>query len=152
MPVQIKLRGFGGAPVRSDLRELTDNQRFDVRPGGFLIIKIRADIADVGIRQANNLAGIAGIGENFLVTGEAGIENDFAAPARDRAGCAAVKYAPVFEREDCGSMLDFRQCVLRTASFFIGLGGRKRTEVVHGPVSKHGAAINKLAGNRPKHA
>jgi hypothetical protein len=79
----------------------------------------------VGIRQANDLARIAWIGENFLVTGEAGIENDFSAAARDRAGRAAVKYAPVFEREDCGSMLDFRQCVLlRTASFIIGLGGR----------------------------
>src|SRR6202030_1198304 len=70
-----------------------------------------------------------------------------------RAGRAAVKYAPVFERKDSGSMLDFRQWVLlRTASFIIGLGGGKRTEVVHGPVGKNGAAINKLAGHRPKNA
>jgi hypothetical protein len=124
--IQIKLRGFAGAPVRSDLRELADNQRFDIRASGLFVIEIRADIADVGIGQANDLARIAGIGENFLVTGEAGIENDFAAAARDRAGRAAVKYAPVFEREDCGSMLDFRQWILlRTASFFIGLGGGK---------------------------
>ena len=106
----------------------------------------------MGIRQANNLARIAGIRENFLVTGEAGIENDFTAAARDRAGRAAVKYAPVFERKDCGSMLDFRQWVLlRTASFIIGLGGGKRAEVVHWPVGKNGAAINKLAGHRPEH-
>jgi hypothetical protein len=63
----------------------------------------------VRIGEADNLAGVAGIGENFLVTGEAGIKNDFAAPARDRAGRAAVKYAPVFQRKSGGSMLDFRQ-------------------------------------------
>jgi hypothetical protein len=50
----------------------------------------------VRIRQANNLPGITGVGENFLVTGKAGIENYFAAAARDRARCAAVKNAPVF--------------------------------------------------------
>ena len=61
------------------------------------------------IGEADNLTGVAGIGENFLVTGEAGIKNDFAAPARDCAGRAAVKYAPVFQRKCGGSMLDFRQ-------------------------------------------
>ena len=64
------------------------------------------------ISQADNLAGITGVGENFLVSGEAGIENDFAAAARDRARRAAVKYAPVFEREYRGSMLHFGQWVL----------------------------------------
>jgi hypothetical protein len=63
----------------------------------------------VWIGKANNLPGVAGIGENFLVTGEAGIKNDFAATTRDRAGRAAVKYAPVFQRKCGGSMLDFRQ-------------------------------------------
>jgi hypothetical protein len=66
----------------------------------------------VRIRQANNLTGVAGIGENFLVTGEAGIENDFAAAARDGARRAAVKNAPVFQREDGGSVRNFGQCVL----------------------------------------
>jgi hypothetical protein len=75
------------------------------------------------IGEANDLPRIAGIGENFLIAGEAGIENDFAAAARDRAGRAAVKYAPVFERKDCGAMLNFRQWVLRTASFVVSLGG-----------------------------
>jgi hypothetical protein len=51
------------------------------------------------IREANHLARIARVGEDFLVSGEAGIKNDFAAPARDGAGRAAVKYAPVFQRE-----------------------------------------------------
>jgi len=63
----------------------------------------------VRVREADNLSGITGVGENFLVTGEAGIENDFSAAARDRARCAAVKDAPVFQREDRGSVLNFAQ-------------------------------------------
>jgi len=66
----------------------------------------------VRIGQTDNLPGVAGIGENFLVTGEAGIENDFATAARDRARRAAVKEAPVFQRENRGSVLRFGQWVL----------------------------------------
>jgi hypothetical protein len=75
----------------------------------FLVVEIRANISYVWISETDNLPGITGVGENFLVTGEAGIKNDFAASARDRAGRAAVKYAPVFQRKCGGSMLDFRQ-------------------------------------------
>jgi hypothetical protein len=99
------------------LRKLANDQRLDVRARRFLIIKIRADISDVRIRQANNLSGITWVGENFLVPGEASVKNDFAAPARDRAGRAAVKYAPVFQRECGGSMMNFVQVILRRKSF-----------------------------------
>jgi hypothetical protein len=54
----------------------------------------------VGIGEADDLAGITGVGENFLVTSERGIENDFTAAARAGAGGAALKYAPVLEREN----------------------------------------------------
>jgi hypothetical protein len=76
---------------------------------GFLVVNIGAHVSNVRISKAHDLSGITGVGENFLVTGEAGIENDFAAPARNRAGRAAVKYAPVFQRECGGSMLNFCQ-------------------------------------------
>jgi hypothetical protein len=66
----------------------------------------------VRIGQTNDLPGVAGVGENFLITGKAGIENDFAATARDRARGAAVKEAPVFQREYRGSVLNFGQGVL----------------------------------------
>jgi hypothetical protein len=66
----------------------------------------------VRIGQADNLPGVAGVRENFLITGEAGVENDFAAAARDRARRAAVKNAPVFQRENRRSVLNFGQWVL----------------------------------------
>jgi hypothetical protein len=58
------------------------------------------------------LPGVAGIGENFLISGQAGIENNFAAAARDCAGRAAVKDAPVFQRENRRSVLNFGQWIL----------------------------------------
>ena len=64
------------------------------------------------IGEADNLARVTWIGENFLITGEASIENDFAAPARDGAGSAAVKEAPVFQRENGRSVLNFGQWFL----------------------------------------
>jgi hypothetical protein len=66
----------------------------------------------VRIGQADDLPGVAGVGEDFLIAGEAGIKNDFAAAARDGARRAAVKNAPVFQREYRGSVLNFGQWVL----------------------------------------
>jgi hypothetical protein len=70
----------------------------------------------VRISQTDNLAGVTWVGKDFLISGEAGIENDFAAAARDRARRAAVKNAPVFQRENRGSVLNFRQWVLPSGS------------------------------------
>ena len=91
------------------MRKLADNQRLDVRSPRLFVFQIRADVADMGVGEADNLSRITWVGENFLITGEAGIENDFAAPARDRARGASVKEAPVFQREGRGSVLDFCQ-------------------------------------------
>ena len=110
--IQIELSSFGRAPVRGNLRKLAHDERFDIGARGFFIVEIRADVADVRIGKANDLTGIAGVGENFLVPGEAGIENDFAAAARNRARSAAVKDAPVFESQSGGAVRNFGQIVL----------------------------------------
>ena len=60
------------------------------------------------IGETNDLARVAGIGEYFLIAGETGIENDFAATAGASARRASVKDSPVFEREcraNCGVLL-----------------------------------------------
>ena len=147
MTVQIQLRSFGRTPVGRHLRKFAHHQRFDVRTRSFLIVEISADISNVRIDEADNLTGVAGIGENFLVTGEAGIKNDFAAAARDRAGRAAVKYAPVFQRENGRSVLNLVQCVLRRNSFrfrFRRRCRRQRAKVIHGPIRENGAPVNKV--------
>jgi hypothetical protein len=94
------------------LRKLAHNKRFDVGPSGFLVVEIGAYVADVRIGQADDLARVAGIGKDFLITREAGIKNDFTAAARDRARRAAVKCAPVFQSESGRSVRNFGQFVL----------------------------------------
>ena len=84
---------------------------------GLLVLDVGSYVSDVRIGQTNNLAGVTWIGENFLISGEAGIENDFTAAARNCACRAAVKYAPVFQRENRRSVLDFRQWVLLSGSY-----------------------------------
>ena len=116
-------------------------------PRRFLVIQVRANISDVRVRQADDLPCITWVGENFLVSREAGVKNDFAAPARDCAGRAAVKYAPVFQRENGGSVLNLVQCVLRRNSFrfrFRRRCRRQRPEVIHGPICEYSASINKV--------
>jgi hypothetical protein len=105
----------------------------------------------VRIGETDDLPRVTGIGENFLISGETCVENNFAAAARDSAGRSAVKYAPVFEREYGGSVLNVRQCILREKSFIAGLGCGQGTEVVHGPVGKYGAAVDELARDRAEH-
>ncbi len=70
------------------------------------------------IRKANNLTRVAWVRKDFLVTREAGIENDFAAAPSVCARGSTVKYAPVFQREDCRSVMNFRQWSLRESFHF----------------------------------
>jgi hypothetical protein len=79
------------------------------------VVEVGANVADVRISEADNLAGITGVGENFLVAGEAGIKNDFAAATGTSARRAPVKYAPVLEREERGGFVG-PQVVLRIES------------------------------------
>src|ERR1700735_385188 len=100
MPFQIFLRRLGRTPVRSQRRKLAHHQSLDVRLGRFLVVEICAYISNVRVSEADDLAGITRVGENFLVTGEAGIKNDFSAAARASAGRAAFKYSSVFPRQN----------------------------------------------------
>jgi len=69
----------------------------------------------VGIRHADNLSGVTWIGENFLVSGEAGIENNFATAAGFGSRAAAAKNSPVFKRKRSGLSGLVGQCVLQNS-------------------------------------
>jgi len=97
---KIILHGLGGAPIGSQRRKFAHHQRFDERARGLFVIGIRADVADLRIRQANSLARVTGIGENFLISGKAGIEDDFAAAPRARARGSSLKKPSIFQRKN----------------------------------------------------
>jgi hypothetical protein len=66
-----------------------------MRLPGFLVVVICANVADVGVCQAHDLPRVTWIGENFLITGEGGIKNDFAATAGPSSRRATVKDSSV---------------------------------------------------------
>jgi hypothetical protein len=102
MALKICLRRLFGAPIRGQARKFSYDQRFDIRSRGFFVVRISADVSDVRVGEADNLSGIAWIGENFLVSGEAGIENSFPAPAGFSASGASNENSPVFQRKRGG--------------------------------------------------
>ena len=116
--LKIRLRRLARAPIRGYLREIADDQSFDVRARRFLIVEIRADISYVRVSEADNLAGITGVCENFLVAGKAGIKNNFAAAAATCARRAASKYSSVFEREYRAVSVRRLQRILRRDSSY----------------------------------
>ncbi len=101
--LEIRLRRFFAAPVRRNPRKFANDQALDKGPVRFFVFRIRADVSNVRIRQAHHLSGITWIGEYFLISGEAGIENNFSAAANFSAGGAPVEYSSVFERK-CGGV------------------------------------------------
>jgi len=68
-----------------------------VRERRLLIIEIRSHIPDVRVRQAHDLSRIARVGEDFLVSSETGIENNFAAAPGTGPRGASSKNSSVFE-------------------------------------------------------
>jgi hypothetical protein len=82
-----------------------------------LVIDVRSDVSNVRISQADNLARVTRIGEDFLISREAGVENDFAAAPGDRSRGAPMKNAPVFERKNSLPCFCFRQWTLSLLAF-----------------------------------
>jgi len=102
MALKIGLRGFLGSPIRRQSRKFAHDERFDIGARRFFVIRIRADISDMRVGEADNLSGIAWIGEDFLISGEARIKNSFSAPAGFRTRGASNKNSPVFQRKRGG--------------------------------------------------
>ena len=115
--LEIFLGSFAGAPIRGEVGEIADNESFNIRLWGFFVIGVGADVADVRVGEANDLPGVTWIGENFLIAGETGVENNFAATAGESARRAAVKDAPVLEREYRAACGNFGQRTLLERSF-----------------------------------
>ncbi len=61
----------------------------------FRILGIHAHVADVRIRERDDLAGVRRIGEDLLVAGHRGVEHHFADGRSERADRPAVEHRPI---------------------------------------------------------
>ena len=91
---------FSGAPIRrlggSGARDEPAQIDF---VDGFEVFKVCADIADMREGKNDDLPGIGGIGEDFLIAGDGGIEAQFADIASLSAEALAEKGRPVLKDE-----------------------------------------------------
>src|SRR5271154_4143779 len=99
--LEVFLRHLLGAPVGADGRKLAGHQAFDVRAAGLVVGGVGSVVSDLRIGQDNNLSSIGGIGKDFLVARQGGIENHLAKTFAFGAIALTAEDAPVFEREDC---------------------------------------------------
>ena len=58
------------------------------------------------VGQYHDLSGIRGIREDFLISGDGGVEDDFARPLHGRTKTLALEDRAVFQGEDCWIQLD----------------------------------------------
>ena len=86
---------------------------------GFVIAFCGSVVADSGVGEDHDLAGIGRIGENFPIAGEGGVENNLTRPLGGRTKAPALEDASVFQGEDC--RVQFR-LVLREWITFILAG------------------------------
>src|SRR5207244_7357125 len=88
------------APVRTDSGKLAYNQALDIGSNSFVVFRIGAVIADLGVSQNYDLARVGRISKNFLVACDGSIKNDFAVAFAFCAVAFAAEDAPIFQRKD----------------------------------------------------
>jgi hypothetical protein len=88
------------APVRAHAREFAYDQALDPRARGFVVFLVGPVISDFRIRQDDNLPLVVWIGENFLVSSDGSIKNDFAVAFAFGAVAFASEDSAVFQRKD----------------------------------------------------
>src|SRR5579862_3447522 len=96
---EIFFRDLLRTPVRTDLRELANDQSFYIRTRGLVVLGIGPVVAYFRIGENDNLTAVGGIGENFLIASNGSIENDFAVAFAFGAVSFASKDFAVFERK-----------------------------------------------------
>ncbi len=67
-----------GAPVRRVRALFVDDEACAPRANAFRVLDVHAGVADVRDRHANHLAVVRRVGQDFLVAGHRGVEDDLA--------------------------------------------------------------------------
>ncbi len=79
------------AEVRRALRHVADDQPRGKHACGFLVVVVDTGVADMRVRQRDDLSGIGRVGQDFLVPGNGRVEHHFAQRFAGGADRAAAK-------------------------------------------------------------
>lgn len=58
-------------------RQVADDEAGSVDGGAFGIFGVGTGVACMGVGEGNDLFAVGGVGENFLIAGHGGVEDDF---------------------------------------------------------------------------
>ncbi len=97
---QIGVERLFAAIVRHLQRQILDDQPGGMHLGRFHVLCVGADVADMRISQGDDLAAVAGIGQDFLIAGHRGVEHHFANRLPTRANGKAAKDRAVGENQN----------------------------------------------------
>lgn len=93
------------APVAGGRAEFLDHKGGNLGTGGFVVQFVNAVVPDLGVGHDDHLAQVRGVGKNFLITGHAGIKNDFGGHLSGGSKRTSVEDCAVFEYERCGYLV-----------------------------------------------
>ena len=99
---QVLREGFGLSEIAGQQGQVLDDQACGMDLVSFDILGVDAVVADVRIRECHDLLAIAGVGEDFLVAGDGGVEHHFADGGAGGTNRIADKDRAVCERQDGG--------------------------------------------------
>ena len=92
--LEISVQGFMAAEIGRQEGQVFDDQASCMNAIGLHVFAVGAGVANVRVREGDDLSAVTGIGEDFLVAGQRGVEDDFARgvtrgadgnPGKDRA-------------------------------------------------------------------
>ena len=108
LALQVGVERHARAEIGHAQRQVLDDQTGGIDFGGFDVLGVDAVAADVRISQRDDLPAVARIGENFLVTGERGVEHKLANGDPVGADGTALKDRAICKGEDSGGQ-DWQQ-------------------------------------------
>ena len=99
--------GLPGTPVARRLEGLLHHEALKAGPLCLLVLGIDTDVPDLGVGHGDQLPGVGGIGEDLLITGQAGVEADLADADPFTTETVAAVDGPIREREMRGTRGEF---------------------------------------------
>src|SRR5207248_623958 len=86
-------------PVAGDGGKLADSQALNVGGSGLVVLGAGAVVADLRVREADNLAGIGRVCKDLLIAGKGRVEDDFARSLGGRTKRPALEDRSDFQGE-----------------------------------------------------